>query len=168
MLSGDPAIAGCPSVTRTSHELAGFAENSEKRTLDTGSLRLNVRFANGAAVFVILFAKMRGEIRPARRDREKALHGKQDQMLVQIYREIHDAVKAYSQANGIHVVLQYSDSLDPSEFFMSANIQRKFKGSMAGAYVPLYIADGVDISQAVVTMLNNNIPAAAPAAGARQ
>jgi Skp family chaperone for outer membrane proteins len=99
-------------------------------------------------------------------DMDKALHGKQDQMLVQVYREIYDAVKAYAQQNGIQVVLQYSDAIDPTEFFMAGNIQRKLKGSMAGAYVPLYIADGVDITAAVVTMLNNNLPGPSPAPAA--
>jgi Skp family chaperone for outer membrane proteins len=87
---------------------------------------------------------------------EKAVRGRQEEKLVQVYREIHDAVKAYAQAQGIHVVFQYHDGLDPAEIFNPRNIQRKLQGSgAAGAFVPLYIADGVDISQAVVSMLNS-------------
>ena len=33
---------------------------------------------------------------------------------------------------------------------------------MAGAYVPLYIADGVDITAAVITMLNGTMPQPQP------
>jgi Skp family chaperone for outer membrane proteins len=88
---------------------------------------------------------------------EKIIRSHQDEKLVQVYREIQDAVEAYCQGNNIQVVLQYSDAMTTAEFFGAGNIQRKLRSGAAGAFSPMFIAPGVDISQAVVTLLNGKM-----------
>jgi Skp family chaperone for outer membrane proteins len=96
----------------------------------------------------------------------KALSARRNEKLVQLYREIQEKAGTYAQLNGIHVVLQYYEPLSPTDVYSPANIDRKLKGSAAGAYTPLYLANGVDISEDVVRLLNAPFTAAAaPAAG---
>jgi Skp family chaperone for outer membrane proteins len=78
----------------------------------------------------------------------------QNEKLVQMYREIQDAVSRYARSNGIHLVLQCEDAISDADLFTATNIARKMKASTAGAFVPLYQVPGVDISQAVLDLLN--------------
>jgi Skp family chaperone for outer membrane proteins len=96
----------------------------------------------------------------------KLLGAREDEKVVQIYHEIQDAVKRYALSNGIHVVLQYTEMTSEPEIYTAANIKRKLQSAQVGACTPMYVADGVDISQAVVSMLNTPFTAAAPAAPA--
>jgi Skp family chaperone for outer membrane proteins len=101
----------------------------------------------------------------------KILGTLEDERVVQFYREIQDAVAAYARPNGIHLVLQYTELVSEPDIYSPPNIKRKLQSGQVGACTPMYIADGLDISQAVVTLLNskfqtNGTPtAAAPAAG---
>jgi len=55
---------------------ASRQRQSENIHEEAGSVRLDVRLANGAAVLVILLANMSGKIRTAHRNRKQALAGK--------------------------------------------------------------------------------------------
>jgi Skp family chaperone for outer membrane proteins len=92
----------------------------------------------------------------------KKIVSKEDQTVVQLYREVEDAIGRYAKSNGIHLVLQYFEPLDQQ--YSSKNIGRKVTGvTNFGAVGPIYIADGMDISNAVVGVLNSQYPAAAAA-----
>ncbi len=55
-------------------------------------------------------------------------------------------------AHGFDLVVHYNDvPADSAEFFSPVNVSRKIQ---AGAFIPLYIAPGMDITQEVVTALN--------------
>jgi Skp family chaperone for outer membrane proteins len=95
----------------------------------------------------------------------KAVGARRNEKLVQLFQEIQDAAGRYAKSNGIMVVLQYYEPLNSTEIFTPVNIDRKLKSSGAGAYTPLYIADGVDISQQVVNILNGPFEAASAAPG---
>jgi Skp family chaperone for outer membrane proteins len=95
-------------------------------------------------------------------DASKAIGSRRNEKLVQIYREIHDAVSRYAVSNGIHIVMQYIDPVTETDIFTPQNIDRKLKSAGAGAFAPMYLANGLDISQGVVNYLNG--PAAAAAA----
>jgi Skp family chaperone for outer membrane proteins len=84
----------------------------------------------------------------------KALGARRNEKLVQIYREIQDAVSRYARSTGIHIVYQYMDGIAETDIFTPANIERKMKSAAAGAIAPIYIADGLDISQEIVRVLN--------------
>jgi Skp family chaperone for outer membrane proteins len=89
-------------------------------------------------------------------------------LLVGIYREVEEAVSAYAKANGIELVMHYNDASPsaPADYYSPMNVQRKMS---AGACMPMYITPGMDISGAVVDMLNRRLASAptgaAPAAG---
>lgn len=95
----------------------------------------------------------------------KIIGAKQEQQIIQMFHEIEDAVKHYARANGIHVVLHHNEPVNQTEVYSAANIQRKMKGvGMSGSVGALYVADGLDISQAIVSMLNARFPGAGTAA----
>jgi Skp family chaperone for outer membrane proteins len=89
-------------------------------------------------------------------DREvRNLVGKQsEEQLVYLWREIAERVSLYGRQNGFHVVLGYGDPMDAKDLNTFANINRKMQGMDFGGVTPLYIADGLDISEGVVQSLN--------------
>jgi Skp family chaperone for outer membrane proteins len=101
----------------------------------------------------------------------KVLSALEDDKVVQLYHEIQDAVASYARPNGIHLVLQYTELVSEPDIYSPPNIKRKLQSGQVGACTPMYIADGMDISQAIVTLLNSKFQtggtptAAAPAAG---
>jgi Skp family chaperone for outer membrane proteins len=101
---------------------------------------------------------------------QKIIGKKQEQQVVQLYKEISEHVKAYAAANGFHLVLSYFEPSNTVDVFSGTNIRRKLEGMSIGATCnPMYAADGMDISGPVVESLNRAYPgtaAAAPANGA--
>jgi Skp family chaperone for outer membrane proteins len=77
-----------------------------------------------------------------------------ESQMVTLYKEIQEAIKAFAQANGIHVVLGYFDQLegDPYTF---PNISRKMQGMDLISCTPLFHVAGLDISQSVADTLNS-------------
>jgi Skp family chaperone for outer membrane proteins len=89
-------------------------------------------------------------------DREvRNLIGKQsEEQLVQLWKEINNHIKAFGATNGFHMVLGYGDPADAKDLDTFANINRKMQGMDLGGVSPLYIANGLDISEHVVQSLN--------------
>jgi Skp family chaperone for outer membrane proteins len=85
-----------------------------------------------------------------------------DDMAVQIYREIEDAVKAYARANDIDMVMHYNDAVVPADIYHPLNVQRKLQNP---ACMPIYVAPGMDITNHVSEMLNARLGAGAPTPG---
>jgi len=95
----------------------------------------------------------------------KVRNKKSDEQMVQMYREIEAAVKAYSGPNGFHLILHYSEPLTEADIYSAANIQRKLVGpGGSGGICPTYCVPGMDISYDVVRELNRMYPAPAAAA----
>ena len=68
-----------------------------------------------------------------------------------------DMAQRYAASQGIELVLHFNDAdekTQPAEFWSPANVARKMQ---AGACMPLYITQGMDISEALVGMLNSNV-----------
>ena len=85
----------------------------------------------------------------------RKLIGKQsEEQLVQLWREIVDRVELYGKQNGFHIILGYGDPQDSKELHTFANINRKMQGMDAGGVTPLYVGQGLDISEQVVQSLN--------------
>jgi len=101
-------------------------------------------------------------------DREvRNLIGKQQEdQLVQLWKEISTHIRAYGASKGFHVVLGYGDPMDQKELDTFANINRKMQGMDMGGLCPLYVAQGLDISEEVVQSLNAAYQQSRPAAGA--
>jgi Skp family chaperone for outer membrane proteins len=84
----------------------------------------------------------------------KLISQKSEQQLVQLYNEINEAIKAHALDRGFQVVLSYSDPSNlPANTFPA--ISRKLQSMEGtGALNFMYIAPGLDISQAVIDTLN--------------
>ena len=79
---------------------------------------------------------------------------KNEEQVVQLYKEVNEAVQAYALTNGFHAVMSYGEStkLPPLGF---ENISRKVQGmEQTGCTSFMYIAPGLDISQGVTNDLN--------------
>jgi Skp family chaperone for outer membrane proteins len=84
---------------------------------------------------------------------KKEFSKRQEQQLVTLYREVEDMVKRVAEANNFSLVLQYGDVIDKDkDGYNPRIIQHKVLG---GVCVPMYAADGIDISAAVARYLNN-------------
>ena len=83
----------------------------------------------------------------------KVIGSTQEEQIITLYREVSEAVKACAQANGIHVVLGYGEQIE-GDVFSFVNINRKMQGMDLSSCNPLYVAQGVDISQQVADNLN--------------
>ncbi len=83
----------------------------------------------------------------------KVISKTQEEQVTNLYKEVHSAIHAFARANAIHVVLGYGEQMS-GDLYGFANINRKMQGMDLGSCNPLYVADGVDISQPVVEMLN--------------
>lgn len=95
----------------------------------------------------------------------KALAKRSDEQLVQLYREIEDAVSRVAASSGFHLVLQYDDAPPPDKH-SGGNIQRKMNGiASTGCTGLMYSAPGLDLTGAVIQNLNQSAPAPSPAAG---
>jgi Skp family chaperone for outer membrane proteins len=99
------------------------------------------------------------------REMRQMLGEKNEQQYVQLYKDVSDAVQRYAQANNFHVVLAYIEPTQ-GDLFSIANILRKVQGmDMGGTVTGMFMAPGVDISSAVVDLMNQNYRAAAGSPG---
>jgi Skp family chaperone for outer membrane proteins len=86
----------------------------------------------------------------------RALIGKkQEDQLVQLWKEVNAQVQGYAVSNGIHIVLGYGDPMTLDELNSFPNINRKMQGMDLGGAVPLFVSQGLDISNDVVRSLND-------------
>jgi Skp family chaperone for outer membrane proteins len=124
------------------------------------------------------FAKYKKEdLEKAVKDRKRAMEdmdmevrnliGKQqEEQLVQLWKEVTTHIRAYGASKGFHVVMGYGDPMDAKELDTFPNINRKMQGMDLGGLCPLYVAQGLDISEEVVQSLNAAYQQNRPAAGA--
>jgi len=86
----------------------------------------------------------------------KMVGKKNEEQVTQLYKEVNDMVQRHAAQNGFHAVLCYGEStkLSPLGF---ENISRKVQGMEGTGCVSfMYMAPGLDISQAVTDALNRN------------
>lgn len=82
----------------------------------------------------------------------KAFIGKKrDDQIVQLYKEVQDAAQRYALSQGIDLVLHYTDATTQEDYYNPVNVARKLQSP---GCMPLYAAQGTDISQEVVIALN--------------
>jgi RNA polymerase sigma factor (sigma-70 family) len=73
----------------------------------------------------------------------------------QMYREVTEAAQRFASANGLELVLFYTDAVTEADFYQPANLQRKM--TQPGALMPMVVAPGMDISDAVMKILNAQV-----------
>jgi Skp family chaperone for outer membrane proteins len=87
--------------------------------------------------------------------------GKQQQdQIVNLYKEINDAIQAYARSQGIQIVFGFGEQTD-GDIYSLANITRKMQGMDVGGCNPLFYGPDVDISRSVIQYLNSNYQRAA-------
>jgi Skp family chaperone for outer membrane proteins len=92
---------------------------------------------------------------------KKQLGKMRDDQAVQIYHEVEEAVQYYARANDIEMVLHFNDAVAQADLYQPLNIERKLQ---TGACMPMYVAQGMNITDIISSMLNNRLGAtAAPA-----
>jgi RNA polymerase sigma factor (sigma-70 family) len=73
-------------------------------------------------------------------------------VLTAAYREVEEVANRIAKAKGIELVLFYSDAVTQEDFYNPDSLQRKL--SHPGALVPMMVAPGMDITEAVTEALN--------------
>jgi Skp family chaperone for outer membrane proteins len=91
------------------------------------------------------------DIEDLKAEGQKVLGAKSDEQMVVIYKEVRDAATRYALSHNFDLVLHYNDVTTQADFDSPNNIARKMN---AGALMPLYVANGMDISYDVVNALN--------------
>jgi len=78
----------------------------------------------------------------------------QGEHAVQIYREVEEAVKVFAQVNDIELVLHFNDAAktDTADYYSPNNVSRKMLTN--GPLMPMHWDPRMDITPAVVQMLN--------------
>jgi Skp family chaperone for outer membrane proteins len=102
------------------------------------------------------------QFREREEDARKQMDAKQSEWTVQLYREIEDMVRGFAGANDLELVLFYTDPTNPTNPYDQNVIKNRL--SIRGC-VPMYMAPGMDISDAITSALNAKLGPAAPPAG---
>jgi Skp family chaperone for outer membrane proteins len=89
---------------------------------------------------------------------KKKLSKWQEDTLVQIYHEVHDAIETYARSNDIEMVMHFNDAISPAELYHPYNVQRKMQSI---ALMPVYVTPGMDITDIIVNNLNHRLQASA-------
>lgn len=97
-------------------------------------------------------------------DAQKILVKKQEDQLKTLYMDVRSVVERYAQAHGFEMVLHYNDATTTEEYWSPQNIARKMQ---AGALVPMYMANGLDISANIVSTLNSSYGSGSTGAATR-
>ncbi|MFN4258274.1 MAG: OmpH family outer membrane protein [Gemmataceae bacterium] len=103
--------------------------------------------------------KLQLQLQEADEDARKKFMAQQGVLMKQLYQEIEEAVRVFATRNDIELVLFYMDPTNPDDPYNPATVQAKL--SQQGCF-PIYMTPGMDISKAIVDMLNQRYPVNAP------
>jgi Skp family chaperone for outer membrane proteins len=106
--------------------------------------------------------KLQRDIEDIQNEAKAALAKKSDDQMVLIYKEVRDVATRYAYSHNFEMVLHYNDATTQADFDSPMNIARKMN---AGALMPLYVANGMDISMDVVNALNAAYASTTPKPG---
>lgn len=105
--------------------------------------------------------RLQREIQDKGEEARTALAKKEGDLITVIYTEVEDSVRKYAAMNGIELVMHYNDAIADADRRSANNIARKMS---AGACMPMYMTEGLDISNEIVNLLNKQYTG--PSAGA--
>src|SRR5262249_16456578 len=78
---------------------------------------------------------------------------KQETQIITLYKDLNMAIEAFAKANSYQLVLGYGDLT--GDIFTVENIDRKMKGMDLGSTTPLYMGATTNITEPIITTLNN-------------
>jgi RNA polymerase sigma factor (sigma-70 family) len=91
------------------------------------------------------------ELEDVETEAKRDVGAKTDKETVELYKEIQSAVQHYAKAQDFDLVLLYNDPPDGNDALSPANVSRKMQ---AVGCVPMYTADGLDITTEITNVLN--------------
>lgn len=101
------------------------------------------------------------EVEDINNDAKAFIGKKRDEQIVQLYKEVQDAAQRYALAQGIDIVMHYTDATTQADYYNPVNVARKMQSP---GCMPIYAAAGTDISQEVVMSLNTHYRGSSAAA----
>jgi Skp family chaperone for outer membrane proteins len=93
---------------------------------------------------------------------QKIVVKKQEEQDKVLHRDVQAAARRHARAKDLELVLHYNDAVTIEEFWSPRSIAPRMQ---AGALVPLYVAEGIDISKEIVAALNKDLRRAAAKEG---
>ena len=96
----------------------------------------------------------RRQLEDLSREARTSVGKKQEATLIQLWKDVRAAVKTYSAEHGIELVIAYGDVNLKSQEDQFPNITRKMAALDQGGSMPFFMTPGVDISEALVGLLN--------------
>ena len=78
----------------------------------------------------------------------------QEAKITMLWKDVRAAVKTYAADHDLQLVISYGDPMQAEQLDLFPNINRKMQSMDQGAGVPFFVGPGVDISDALVEMLN--------------
>ncbi|MBI3824231.1 MAG: OmpH family outer membrane protein [Planctomycetes bacterium] len=88
------------------------------------------------------------------REARTTIGKKQEANLIQLWKDVREAVKTYSAEHGLDLVIVYGDVTQADQLDVFPNITRKMSALDQGGSLPFFVAPGVDISEGLVQLLN--------------
>jgi Skp family chaperone for outer membrane proteins len=99
--------------------------------------------------------KLKRQLEDLDGEARKIIGKKQEDHLIQLYKEVATHIQAVGSQNGFHLVLGFGEPPD-ADLFTFVNINRKLTAMDMGALVPLYHHANLDISELVAASLNRS------------
>jgi Skp family chaperone for outer membrane proteins len=83
---------------------------------------------------------------------KKAVGKKSDTVMQTLYIDVMEAAQRYAAVHDLDLVLHYNDATTKEDYLSAPNIARKLQ---TGALMPVYTAQGMDITKEVAELLNS-------------
>jgi RNA polymerase sigma factor (sigma-70 family) len=133
-------------------DLKAYEDRIKKKQAELDDLRRRIQ--NAPQDKETLDAQARAaqrEVEDLNSEARRVIGEKTDKQSVELYKEIQAAARRYAKDHDLELVLHYTDSADGDDALSAANVARKMQ---AAACVPIYAADGVDITADIINVLN--------------
>lgn len=98
--------------------------------------------------------KIQRELEDNKERIQKRLGERNDSEMKIIYKDVMEATQSYATSHDLDLVLHYNDAITQEDFLSAKNIARKLN---TGALMPMYSKEEMDISQDLVTLLNQKM-----------
>lgn len=96
----------------------------------------------------------RRQLEDLNREARTTIGKKQEATLVELWKDVRQAVKVYAAEHGLDLVIVYGDVSDPLQQDVFPNVTRKMSALDQGGAMPFFMAPGVDVSEGLVELLN--------------
>lgn len=110
--------------------------------------------AFGKEQLIAMIEKNQTDLEEMERNVKDLLGKKQEDNLVQLWKEVQGGIKTYAIQHKIELVFGYGDPMEKEMLDLFPNVNRKMQAMDLGSTVPLFMAPGTDIAEGVADLLN--------------